>query len=165
MAFLLKISLAALFFTIGGLILVYPEGAKDYVAERYPALKDLFDHPVFPEKLGLTTTHFYGIGAFLAVGGLSMLLHSRIGMTVHALVVLLVGSALHLPSGESRISQSVKLVNVVVVSLSILILANSGCCKEKKEEKEKGKEKRKEKEKTLEPQKTCLLYTSDAADE
>ena len=133
MAVMLRISIASLFFIIGGLIIVYPNSTKLYVSLRVSKFVDLLNFFVTPSGINshlisnISLHYFYGLGAFFVLSGLFTLINCSCLIFIVSFVSLLLGMALHIPYGGAMIRQTRKLATIGLMFFCAIILISSKC--------------------------------------
>ena len=130
---MLRLSIASLFFIIGGLIILYPNSAKLYVSLRFSKFVDLLNFFVTPSGINshlvsnISLHYFYGLGAFFVFSGLFTLINCSCLIFVFSFVSLLLGMALHIPYDGAMIRQSRKLATIGLMFFCAIILISSKC--------------------------------------
>ena len=137
MTLLLKLALTVLFFFFAIVSFFYPESIKEYIDIRFRGLYRFalansaissYISRNAAQKIPLTS--YKAIAAFLAMGGIAILLERQMVILSFAYTVMVIGGALHMPYNthylrEHTSSQIKRLICVFAVFSGLLYLANS----------------------------------------
>ena len=123
MGLILRLSISTFLFIIGGLIIGYPNISKSYIIVHYENFAQVFGISLLRSFIyNLSISSLYGVGIFIIIGGMGVILNIHVVIIIYAYIIAIVGICLHIPYKYNKIRKSRRLLTVIMVFFCMIIV-------------------------------------------